>query len=75
MEDAGMERVEYGHKKFSFAKGKAELTSTSITVRSLPGENEKAFTHRLMQRFGHQEGTIEIVFKKGQPNYAIITLS
>jgi len=74
-EDVGMERVEYGHKTFLFAKGIAKLTSTSITVKSLPGENEKAFTHRLMQRFGNQEGTIEIVFKKGRPNYAIITLS
>ena len=74
MEDVGMERVEYGHKFFSFAKGRTELTSTSITIKSLPGENEKAFTRRLMQRFGNQEGTIEIVFKKGRPNYAIITL-
>lgn len=69
-----MERVEYGHKIFSFAKGRTELTSTSVTVKSLPGESEKAFTHRLMKKFGNQEGTIEIVFKKGRPNYAIITL-
>ena len=70
-----MERVEFAHKTFSFTRGRTELTSASITVKSFPGENEKAFTHRLMKRFGDQQGTIEIIFKKGRPNYAVITLS
>jgi len=70
-----MERVEFGHKTFSFTKGRTELTSTSITVKSLPGENEREFTQRLMKRFANQQGTIEIIFKNGRPNYAIITLS
>ena len=38
------------------------------------GEDEDAFTERLMRKYGNHQGTIEIVFKGGQPDYAIITL-
>ena len=70
-----MELVKYGRKKFSIVEGKTILTSTSITEKSLPGENEEAFTHRLTRKYANHRGTIEIVFKKGRPDYAIITLS
>ena len=47
----------------------------SITERALVGEDERAFTERLMRLYGQQKGTIEIVFRSGCPDYAIITLS
>ncbi|HSG17326.1 MAG TPA: hypothetical protein VLE70_13520 [Anaerolineae bacterium] len=50
-------------------------TSTSVTVRSLVGEDEEAFTSRLMEMYGARKGTIEIVIKGGKPDYAIITFS
>lgn len=67
-----MEPVTYGRKKFSFAEGKTIHTSTSITVKSMPGENEHNFTQRLMKKYGQEKGTVEIVFKGGRPDYAII---
>lgn len=58
----------------SFANGCMVINSTSITERALLGEDEEAFVHRLMKKYGDGEGTIEIVFKAGKPDYAIITL-
>ena len=69
-----MKVINYGRRRFTFRKGKKINTSTSITERSLQGEDEEAFTERLMNKYGNQQGTIEIVFKGGQPDYAIITL-
>lgn len=70
-----MSDVNYGRKKFSFSDGVTNHTSTSVTEKSMPGENERAFTERLAKKYAHREGTIEIVFKKGRPDYAVITFS
>lgn len=70
-----MEALSYGRKVFSFAQGTTVHTSTSITERALPQEREKAFTHRLMKKYSDQQGIIEIVFKNGRPDYAVITFS
>ena len=69
-----MKVINYGRRRFTFRKGKKIITSTSITERSLRGEDEETFAERLMKKYGDQQGTIEIVFKGGQPDYAIITL-
>jgi hypothetical protein len=69
-----MKVINYGRRRFTFRNGKKSITSTSITERSLRGEDEEAFTERLMKKYGNQQGTIEVVFKGGQPDYAIITL-
>ena len=68
-----MQRIRFGRRRLSFGDGKMELLNTSITIRSLPGENEQAFTERLMKDYCEKEGTIEIVFKGGHPDYAIVT--
>ena len=69
-----MKVINYGRRRFTFQNGEKVITSTSITERSLRGEDEDAFTDRLMKKYGNQQGTIEVVFKGGQPDYAIITL-
>jgi len=69
-----MKVINYGRRRFTFANGKKVITSTSITERSFSGEDEQAFTDRLMEKYGNQQGTIEIVFKAGRPDYAVITL-
>jgi hypothetical protein len=70
-----MDGVNYGRKVFSFSNGVTSHTSTSITEKSMPGENEQAFTERLARKYARREGTIEIVFKKGRPDYAVITFA
>ena len=67
--------IRFGRRKFAFSNGKVELQSTSVTERALATEDEEAFTSRLLQLYGHREGTIEVVFKRGQPDYAIITFN
>lgn len=69
-----MQAVKFGRRKFAFVDGKAELLSTSITVRSRVGEAEDAFKERLLEMVGSERGTIEIVYKGGRPEYAIITI-
>jgi hypothetical protein len=66
--------LDYGRKKYKISNGTAELTRTSFTVKSLRSEDELAFSKRLLKLYGAGEGTIEVVFKNGQPDYAIITL-
>lgn len=66
--------IDYGRKKYKISNGTAELTRTSFTVRSMRREDEQAFSDRLLKLYGAEEGTIEMVFKNGQPDYAIITL-
>ena len=68
-----MEIINFGRRKYEFAHGSVELMRTDITERSLKGEDEHAFTKRLMKKYGNKEGTIEIVFKNSRPNYAIVT--
>ena len=70
-----MKVINFGRRRYSFARGSVELMRTDITERSLNGEDEEAFTRRLMKKYGSREGTIEIVFKKGRPDYAIVTLT
>ena len=67
--------IKFGRRKFSFSDGKVELESTSVTERALASEDEETFTNRLLQLYSNREGTIEIVFRRGQPDYAIITFS
>jgi hypothetical protein len=62
------QHIRFGRRKFAFAQGKAELTSTSFTERALRGEDEQAFTDRLLKIYGRREGTIEMVFKGGNPD-------
>jgi hypothetical protein len=70
-----MQRINFGRRRFSFKNGKAVPESMSITERALVGEDERAFTERLMRLYGKQKGTIEIVFRCGRPDYAIISFS
>ena len=49
------------------------LRSVSVTEKALADEDEIAFTRRLVEQYGGQQGTIEVVFKRGRPNYAILT--
>ena len=65
--------LRFGRRKFTFSNGKVELKSTSVTERALASEDEETFTNRLLQLYCNREGTIEIVFRRGQPDYAIIT--
>jgi len=67
-----MEIVNYGRKTFSIAKGTAVLKSTEITEKPLRHEDEHAFTQRLLHKYGHLQGTVEIVIRDGRPNYAIL---
>lgn len=69
-----MERIRFGRRRLRFSKGTVTLASTSMTEQAYPGEDEHSFTNRLLERYGDEEGTIEIVFKAGQPKYAIVTI-
>ncbi len=68
-----MQIIKYGRRKYNFADGRVELTGTSITEKASGGEDEQAFTRRLMKKYGNNQGTVEIVFKNSSPDYAIIT--
>ena len=70
-----MDIVNYGRKIFSLNKGTAVHTTTAITEKPLLNEGEKAFTRRLIEKYGHHQGTVEIIFRNGHPNYAVITFS
>lgn len=65
----------FGHKLFSVADGNIELTATTITEKALPFEDEKHFLDRLLAKYDGHDGKIEIVYKRGQPEYAIVSLS
>lgn len=70
-----MQRIRFGRKRYSLVKGKPVLRSTSITVRTRPGEDEEAFTKRILGLYGQVAGTVEMVFKRGLPDYAVITFA
>lgn len=70
-----MHRIKFGRKRYSLVEGKPVLKSTSITIRTRPGEDEEAFTKRLVGQYGQYEGTVEMVFKRGVPDYAVITFN
>lgn len=69
-----MQVVNFGRKTFSFSEGVSVLTSMCVTEKATPGEDETAFTRRLLEKYEGQRGTIEVVFKHGRPDYAIVTL-
>jgi len=66
--------MKYGHKTFSLAGGEMVLTSVTITEKPLPGEDETAFTRRLLEMYKEHQGKLELVIENGRPDYAIITL-
>ena len=70
-----MQHLQYGRKVFCFDENGAALKSTIVTEKALSGEDETAFTHRLMRKYAGQRGTLEVVFKRGHPDYAIITFA
>lgn len=74
-EGTRMQKIRFGRKRYSFKRGKPILESTSVTVRTRVGEDEEAFTNRLIKLYGHCEGTVEMVFKSGRPDYAVITFT
>ena len=67
--------LKYGRKIFSLDKGNTVLKSISVTEKAMSGEDEMAFIYRLVEKYDGQQGTIEVVFKRGHPDYAIITFS
>ena len=70
-----METIKFGRRKFTVIDGETKLFSTSITVRAYKGEDEQAFFERLKEICGNAQGIMEIIFKAGRPDYAIITFS
>jgi hypothetical protein len=58
----------------SFARGTAKLEQITLTEKAFPGEEETQFVDRLLQRYRDKNGTFQIVFKNGRPDYAIVTL-
>lgn len=70
-----MQILRYGRKRLAFSQGNTTLVSISVTERCHEGEDEHAFTERLLAKYGQRQGTLEIVFKSGKPDYAIITFN
>ena len=70
-----MQRMRFGRKRYSLVEGKPVLRSTSITVRTRPGEDEETFTKRILGLYGQVAGTVEMVFKRGLPDYAVVTFA
>jgi hypothetical protein len=69
-----MQTILYGRRRLAFSNGRVVPTSTMLTVQANPEEDESAFIQRLLRECTAEEGTIEIVFKGGHPQYAIITI-
>jgi hypothetical protein len=69
-----MQTIDYGRRRLAFANGRVVLTSTTHTIRALPGEDETSFVERLLADSDAVQGTIEIVFKGGYPEYAVVTI-
>ena len=70
-----MQAVKYGRKTFSFAEGVTVFTGMSVTEKAMSDEDETSFTRRLVKKYEGQRGTIEVVFKNGHPDYAIVTFN
>lgn len=68
-----MQILQYGRKRHFFSQGNTKLVSITVTERCQDGEDEHTFMDRLLAEYGHREGILEIVFKNGKPDYAIIT--
>ncbi|NLF67315.1 MAG: hypothetical protein GX579_22225 [Chloroflexi bacterium] len=69
-----MQTIHYGRRRLAFSNGRAVPTSTTHTVRAHEGEDEAAFVQRLLAEWDADRGTIEIVFKGGSPDYAVVTI-
>ncbi len=69
-----MQTIHYGRRRLAFAHGRAVPTSTTHTIRAHEGEDEAAFVQRLLDEWDADQGTIEIVFKGGFPEYAVVTI-
>lgn len=70
-----LQTITYGRRRLAFARGSVVHTSTVLTIRAEADEDEAAFTQRLLEECIGSEGTIEIVFRAGAPEYAVITIS
>ena len=70
-----MQATKYGRKTFSFAEGVTVLTAICVTEKAMSDEDEASFTRRLAKKYKGQRGTIEVVFKNGHPDYAIVTFN
>jgi hypothetical protein len=70
-----MNTLKYGRKTFTFGEGTTVLTSMCVTEKAMPGEDETSLTSRLLTKYEGRRGTIEVVFKNGHPDYAIVTLT
>jgi hypothetical protein len=68
-----MPTVNYGRKIFSFDDNGTALKGTVVTEKALPKETEADLTRRLLEKYRGQQGTIEIVLKRGRPDYAVIS--
>ena len=66
--------VPYGRVTMSFANGRAKLEQVTVTEKAFPGEDKDQFVDRLLKRYADKNGTFQIVFKNGKPDYAIVTL-
>lgn len=69
-----MQTIHYGRRRLAFSNGRAVPTSTMHTVRAYRGEDETAFVQRLLDEWDADRGIIEIVFKSGFPEYAVVTI-
>lgn len=67
-----MDTMNYGRKTFSLVKGTAVLKCIEITEKPMRQEDEHAFKQRLLHKYGHLQGTVEIIIRNGCPNYAIL---
>lgn len=70
-----MQTITYGRRRLAFSRGSVVHTSTVLTIRAEDGEDEATFTQRLLRTCADSEGTIEIVFRAGAPEYAVVTIS
>ena len=68
-----MKDIHFGRRFLSFDSGQVVITSTAITERARLGEDEDAFVERLVKKYRHRKGTLEMVIKAGKPQYAIVT--
>ncbi len=65
----------FSHIILSFANRKVALKKVKLIEKPFPEENEATFTQRLLDKYHGQSGTLEIVFRNGRPEYAIVTLN
>ena len=69
-----MSAIQCGRLRLVFSRGVVTCTSLVETTKTESDEAETTFFQRLVAHFQDEENAIELVFKGGRPNYAIITL-